>query len=247
MNALKKYRGVNNLTTKERFLHHVKERLARGPQSEKNNHLNDLNYVRQHFPVTYMDIADSTDAMIDKFTKELETLSGIVKITDSPADTFKALQELLKLHNSSQIIHWNDESLKDYPITSLSQQGYNIMTNAHHSEPIEYKHFANTADTGITGAKFAIAETGSIVVESGIGRERIISLMPKLHIAIVKSNQFVKRTADVFNYYVDNKQNLPSSINFITGPSRSADIENDLSIGVHGPANICVIIEKKSV
>jgi len=244
MSVLKKYRGVNNLTTKERFLHHVKERLARAPQSEINKQLNDLNYVRQHFPITYNDIPDSIDAMIDRFTKELEALGGVVKITNSPADTFSTLQELLKMHNSKQIIHWNDESLNECPISSLSQQGYHIMTNRDNNEPVEYKHFANTADTGITGAQFAIAETGSIVVESGIGRERIISLMPKLHIAIAKSNQFVKRTADVFKYYVDNKQKLPSSINFITGPSRSADIENDLSIGVHGPANICIIIER---
>ncbi|OEF98184.1 LutC/YkgG family protein [Desulfuribacillus alkaliarsenatis] len=230
------------MTTKETFLRHVKERMARMPDTKKAEVFGDIEKIRDNYKLTYVEIADSTDGMIEKFKQELSALNGIVKITNSPDETFQALKQVLETHGSKKIIAWDDSTLNGLPLAQLNQQGYEIMTKP--NDTIEYKHFAKDADTGITGVNFAVAETGSIVLKAGVGKERSISLLPNFHIAIVKSNQFVKRTADIFDYLVKNKESLPSSVNFITGPSRSADIEMDLSIGVHGPAQICVIIEK---
>ncbi|OEH86895.1 hypothetical protein BHU72_01125 [Desulfuribacillus stibiiarsenatis] len=228
-------------TTKQNFLRHVTERIARIPKTEKTEALKDIAEIRRHYAITYAEIGDTAEALVDKFKNELEALSGIVKISNSPEETFQHLLELLKETNAKKIISWSDPTLKAYPIKNLGQYGYELMTSE--DSTVAYKLFAKDADTGITGAKYAVAETGSIVLEAGIGKERSISLMPNLHIAIVKTSQFVKHTSQVF-IDLANSNALPSSVNFITGPSRSADIEMDLSIGVHGPSKIAVIIEK---
>jgi len=102
--------------------------------------------------------------------------------------------------------------------------------------------------SGITGADFAIAETGTLVLGSsrpgvagGPGRGRTVALLPPIHIAVVRKEQFVYTPAHVFQR-LRQLGVMPSQVIFASGPSRSADIENDLSIGVHGPCQAHVII-----
>jgi L-lactate dehydrogenase complex protein LldG len=96
------------------------------------------------------------------------------------------------------------------------------------------------ADAGITGVQAAIAATGSLVLESGPGRPRAASLLPPRHIALVGRSQILRSV----EAWVGSGPALEKAANttFITGPSRSADIEMIVTLGVHGPGEVYVVL-----
>jgi L-lactate dehydrogenase complex protein LldG len=99
------------------------------------------------------------------------------------------------------------------------------------------------ADIGVSGVDCLVAETGSVVLHSGSIQPRSLSLLPPVHIAIAERNQLVADLFDLFPSSQDkSEQTLPSCITFITGPSKTGDIELKLVTGVHGPGEIHVIL-----
>lgn len=99
---------------------------------------------------------------------------------------------------------------------------------------------------GVTGADYAVAETGSVVVMPRQGLSRLVSLVPPVHLAIVRSEDLVESLDDVFLFrrldYLRNGGDMGSYLNFITGPSRTADIEMKLVVGVHGPREVHLVL-----
>ena len=99
---------------------------------------------------------------------------------------------------------------------------------------------------GITGADYAVAETGSVVVRPRKGVSRLVSLVPPVHLAIVRPKDLVESIDDVFLFrrldYLRNGGDMGSYLNFITGPSRTADIEMKLVVGVHGPREVHLVL-----
>lgn len=96
-----------------------------------------------------------------------------------------------------------------------------------------------SVDASITGAAAAIAESGSVVCQSGAATSRGASLIPPVHIAVVAQAQIV---ADLCDYFGDLGGSLPANINVITGPSKTADIEGIMITGVHGPGEVHVVV-----
>ena len=108
------------------------------------------------------------------------------------------------------------------------------------ASPINKDEMAR-ADIGITGTDFAIAETGTIVLITNETQPRSISLIPPIHIAVMRSNVVVENLDELF-FLVKNRSEPTSCMTFITGPSRTADIELNLTLGVHGPKELIVLI-----
>jgi L-lactate dehydrogenase complex protein LldG len=101
--------------------------------------------------------------------------------------------------------------------------------------------FDPQVQAGLSGALAAIAETGTLVLPSGAGRGQFVSLTPEIHIAVLDSRSIYQDLSQVLN--------LPelreaSAISLISGPSRTADIEMTLTIGVHGPSQVRVFCFK---
>jgi len=96
-------------------------------------------------------------------------------------------------------------------------------------------------DVGITTAQAAIAETGTLVLDSARERNRLVSLVPPVHIAIVDAASIFQTLAEALAFIHQNGEISPS-VTFVTGPSRTADIELTLAIGVHGPQELYVIV-----
>jgi len=99
-------------------------------------------------------------------------------------------------------------------------------------------------DVGITTAQAAIAETGTLVLDSERERHRLVSLVPPVHIAIIEATQIYQTLAEALNV-LRQKERVSSIVTFITGPSRTADIELTLAIGVHGPQELYVIVNEE--
>ena len=98
-------------------------------------------------------------------------------------------------------------------------------------------------DVGISTAQAAIAETGTLVLDSAYERHRLVSLVPPVHIAIINASAIVETLSDALVLMQKEKEISPA-ITFITGPSRTADIELTLAIGVHGPQELYVIVNE---
>src|SRR5690606_32616083 len=105
------------------------------------------------------------------------------------------------------------------------------------------RQFAAEADVGMAVVDFAVAHTGSVVVTSSPMKGRSVSLLPTAFMAIIPVERVKSKLGEVMNEIRGMAQHgMPAGIHFISGPSRSADIENDLTIGVHGPGIVYALL-----
>jgi L-lactate dehydrogenase complex protein LldG len=99
---------------------------------------------------------------------------------------------------------------------------------------------AAEADLGVTGAAIGIAATGSLVQASAPSGGRTASLLPTAHLCVLREDQLVATTRDAVRWVAGEGES--SNLVFITGPSRSADIEQLLVTGVHGPTTVDIVL-----
>jgi L-lactate dehydrogenase complex protein LldG len=97
------------------------------------------------------------------------------------------------------------------------------------------------AEVGVTGCDAGIAETASLVMFSGPGRSRAVSLLPPMHVAILERRHLCFSMAEMFSTH-RGRLCEAASCTIITGPSRTADIELTLTLGIHGPGRVVVIV-----
>jgi L-lactate dehydrogenase complex protein LldG len=105
----------------------------------------------------------------------------------------------------------------------------------------ELRRLCATSDFGITSADYALSDTGTLVMLSSLEEARMISLLPPVHIAVVSRERILTGLDELFTL-VPNPAEVSSSMVLITGPSRTADIEQILVRGVHGPGEIHVVV-----
>lgn len=112
------------------------------------------------------------------------------------------------------------------------------------SDPAQsWKARAAEADFGVVIADYAAAYTGSVTVLSSKDKGRSVSLLPTVLMVIIPLERLKTRLGEILpDFDRAGRANLPAGIHFISGPSRSADIENDLTIGVHGPGIVYTLI-----
>ena len=173
--------------------------------------------------------AGSTDAEIQLLLDEIKKLSGVGQRLD-PTGIAEALKTLVAENDIRKATIWNTPRLQQFQITQLLQfLGVDIVS------PTTDKHEMALCDLGITEADYLLPETGTIVLHSSAEMPRAVSLLPRIHLAVVKPNMLRPDMNQVFteaknsNYLV-----------FITGPSRTADIELTSTLGVHGPKGLFV-------
>lgn len=113
-----------------------------------------------------------------------------------------------------------------------SAQGLELQARAPHGDD----------RLGVTGCYCAIAETGTLVLDSGPGHSATASLLPETHVAIVPAQRIVARMEQAFALLRSESARLPRALNLVSGPSRTADIEQTIVIGAHGPRRVHVIL-----
>ena len=95
---------------------------------------------------------------------------------------------------------------------------------------------------GVTGAFAAIAETGTLVLASGPDTPATSSLLPETHVAVVSVGRIVAHMEDAFALAREAFGQLPRAINFVSGPSRTADIDQTIVLGAHGPYRVHIVL-----
>ncbi len=184
-------------------------------------------------------------ALVEQFSAEVTALQGNVTRANSPADVLAKIISLFAEYDAQAYLAWADEHL---PVPNLRAQLAEHGFSAHPldvptapSARRETLSAASGIQIGITGAMAGLADTGTLVVPSGSGKGRFASLLPPVHIALL-------RIADLYPslmYFIAAHPNAArdvANLNFISGPSRTADIEQTLTLGVHGPKFVHVIL-----
>ena len=97
---------------------------------------------------------------------------------------------------------------------------------------------------GVTGAFCAIAETGTLMLLSGVETAASTSLLPETHIAIVDAARIVNGMEEAWALLRLEHQEMPRAVSFVSGPSRTADIEQTIVIGAHGPYRVHIVVVK---
>ncbi|NIO49203.1 MAG: hypothetical protein GTN73_07185 [Candidatus Aminicenantes bacterium] len=111
----------------------------------------------------------------------------------------------------------------------------------------EMRKYFMEADIGISGANLAVAESGTLVIISNEGNARLATSLPPVHIALVTTEKFVETLEQAITLsraliLASSGLKMTSYVSFITGPSRTTDIEKELVVGVHGPQELHIII-----
>lgn len=229
------------MTSEQEFLARVSARLGRKSPAEAKPVWNPT------LPVANIGPTDP-EALAERFKHELERVGGKVYRAAPTEAAATAAAILTDQGLAGTVVRWEDPSLNGLGLDeALNTAGFTVVPFAPGAGGGALVQAAEQAVAGITGCDAAIAETGSLVLgsrqleeQSAPGRGRVVSLLPPVHIAIVRLEQLVYSALEVFRGL--KSAPMPSQVVFVTGPSRSADIENDLSIGVHGPGQVHVIL-----
>jgi L-lactate dehydrogenase complex protein LldG len=94
---------------------------------------------------------------------------------------------------------------------------------------------------GVSEALYGLADTGSVVLAASPGEPRANSLLPGVHVSILREDRILAGLAELFEALGGD---LPSALAIVTGPSRSGDIEQTLVVGVHGPGEVHVVLTR---
>ncbi len=184
--------------------------------------------------------------LLASFVREAQAGGAEVFVPDTIERVEETLIELLQ-QAGQQAITWSDEDLPIHHIRELLLRA-NVtrhVPDLARDAKLRRQTWQNLDGirVGVTGALAGISDTGSIVVQSGPHRARAASLLPETHIALLPTNRLYPSMAAFFAAN-QAKQLMESSSNlvFITGPSRTADIEMIITRGVHGPKRLCIVL-----
>ncbi len=172
----------------------------------------------------------------EQFSKALENVKGEVHLVSDLDEVIKIIGEIITELNAKKIVVSDEAPLTDIHISNRfpEVEWYNIGESNRN-----LRDFCASADIGITSAEVALAETGSIVVSTGPGRSRAVSLLPPAHVVILPTSKLLP---DIFTWTANRGGDIPSQVVIISGPSKTADIEQTLVVGVHGPRRFIVIL-----
>ena len=163
----------------------------------------------------------SREEVVALFLKNLAAVKAVPARVGSIAELERALSELLREHRAVYC----------HAVTEIEK--------AVKIDPERRVHDCAAAEVTVEEAPAAIAETGSIVCTSADGKVMQASVLARRHVAVVRSDRLF---ANLDDYLGSFGSALPANITFITGPSRTGDIEQTLTVGMHGPARLDVII-----
>lgn len=234
------------MSTRQEFLSRVQAALGRRPgepvpDRRENSSFGTLDGVMQP-------IAD--EQVIDKFEIELQKVSGCTYRAGSAAELDDILLRLLRECQAKAAVLTRNPILAAAKLPEkLAAWGVEAMTWPESGEEQGSKSFrekAFNAEVGISGVEFVLAESGTLVLTSRSEGTQLGSLAPPVHIALYRCNQALASLDEVLERLampLDPAAPQPGrSIVFITGPSRTADIEQVLIRGVHGPKEVHAIL-----
>lgn len=189
----------------------------------------------------------STEELVDVFSTQCESVhTGFKQI--NRVDLQATLRNVLTDHQAKKIITPNDPRHDEFNLNGLFADLTNEGSDVHYWDSKlgkENQAIAERADVGITYSDITLAESATVCQFNDKNNSRTISLLPQSYIAIIPKSTLVPRLTQAMQQIhskVEDGEDLPSCISFISGPSNSGDIEMNLVVGVHGPVKATYIL-----
>jgi L-lactate dehydrogenase complex protein LldG len=179
------------------------------------------NYIRPKF----------NGGLVERFADQLQAVAGsFERVKDKSAVCAAIVRHLDSLDVAHKVI----------AAPSLQRDAWSGVS---WSEQLDVGFGGTQGDdlVSVTGCFAAVAETGSVVLLSDADSPTGLNFLPDYHIALVESSQLVRHIEDVWPLVRQYSHGIPRTINFISGPSKTADVEQTLQIGAHGPRSFHVI------
>jgi L-lactate dehydrogenase complex protein LldG len=175
-------------------------------------------------------------ARVDLFLKMAAEADATVSRVDTVDDVPGAVAGWLRQNNRPMTVRRApDPALDAYPWASEA-----LLT-------VEAGKAESTDETSVTAAHCGVAETGTLMLTSGEDRPTTLNFLPESHVVVLRADQVVASYEDGWALLRERQSGdggwaMPRTVNFITGPSRSADIEQTLQLGAHGPRQLHIIV-----
>lgn len=190
--------------------------------------------------------ADEATDVLDRFVREAGNNGGRVVRCENWQQARDAIRQLFHQYEPRSALCWRHPTLDRLQLASLLNDGgierIDAETLAGLSRESQRTKMLS-ADVGITSCSWAVAETGSLLHAHGLANERTASLAPPVYFAVVERSQIVHDLFDaVHELGAKGPAEMPSNATFISGPSKTGDIETKLVTGVHGPGKWHVIV-----
>ncbi|QIN78582.1 lactate utilization protein C [Rubrobacter marinus] len=217
------------MADRARFLENVRHRTRTGRY--KPTRAPDSVWTPKGAPVP-----DPIADPVARFLEELGAVGGHGARVQSLDEARDHVVSLARERGAGALVRWDDEELAGFD-APLAGAGVEV---AIWRDLEDFRAVAGLADVGLSTASWAIAETGSLVLESGPGRGRSVTLLPPTYVAVLRAERVLGTVAEAVGKYAGGR--LPANVCFHTGPSRSGDIEMSLVTGMHGPGDVHVVV-----
>ncbi|MBK7177738.1 MAG: lactate utilization protein [Chloroflexi bacterium] len=169
-----------------------------------------------------------------QFAQAVTAAKGEVRQAANWKTAVAELGRLLAEINAQTVVVNGDVSRADLPERFPAVQWHLVGHSAG-----DLRAFCAAADAGLSSADAALAETGSVILSSGPAQSRMATLLPPIHIVLLPTSRL---TSDIFTWTQARQETIPANITLISGPSKTADIEQTMAVGVHGPKRFVVIV-----
>ena len=210
---------------RQRILARIRERQGRRPERDAS----ETAHVRAHLDAHPCNPTphDSGDP-IARFRERALSLASTVDVATHVAQVPECVARYLQERTLPlQAVCWPEFESLDWAALGVA---------------VEARSARGDDLVGITGAYCAIAETGTLMMLSGEPTPPSVSLLPETHIAVVHRNRIVSKMEDAWAMMRAETGELPRAVSFISGPSRTADIEQTVTLGAHGPYRVHIVL-----
>jgi len=199
-------------------------------------------------------MAERWPEALDRFRLEFERVAGVFHRARTAAEVPDIVLGIARERSAREVVSWDEASLGLDLAPALGAAGLPVLA-AHgvgEAPRLRHREEAARAAVGVTGADWVLAETGTLILLSGTGRPRSTSLLPPTHVAVFDRRRLLESLEQVGvvleALHADPGHSMSGAmINFITGPSRTADIELTLTRGVHGPKEVHAVFVDEPV
>lgn len=197
------------------------------------------------------ELSERWPAILERFQREWEGVGGTFYRVASLGHVTAVVARIARERQARRLVSWYPTAFGADITPDLRAQGLDVeVMPVAALEDVERRRHLRAriaqADLGLTGVDLVVAETGTLILRSGAGRPRSTALLPPYHVAVFDRTALIESLAQVGLFLEAWHEHGPApgggaAIHFVTGPSRTADIELTLTRGVHGPKEVHAI------
>jgi L-lactate dehydrogenase complex protein LldG len=213
------------MTARAQILARIRAQQGKPACATAAEHAAVVDYIAAH-PSGPLPAVES--AAVARFCAAAQRLTTTLEIIDAPSAIPAAVAQYLhSLKLPTTAVCWPEYAMLDWAAQGLS---------------VTARPIVGSDLVGITGAFCGIAETGTLMMCSSANTPAATSLLPETHIAVLSRARIVLHMESAWALLRHELGLLPRAVNFISGPSRTADIEQTVTLGAHGPYRVHVLL-----